>query len=506
MDADSIAALRRAQAYPHPVDTIELIETHLSWVLLTGEHAYKLKKPVRFDFVDFSTLARREYFCREELRCNQAFAPELYIDVQPVVESAAGIQINGEGKTIDWAVHMIQFEQSRQADRLLESGALTRTHLQRFGASLARLHKQLPRSPPDTDHTRALLDNFDTMRDLASTHPFENTLAELEAHTRSDIDDAAALLEARLAAGFVRECHGDLHLSNMVMTASGLRAFDCLEFDAGLRNIDVWCDCAFLLMDCAVRDRGDLGYAFIDGYLSSSGDYEGLLLLPMYARYRSMVRAKVAALRLGQSGDDSMATRKLTRHIRWASEHVQRPPGRLLITCGLTGSGKSYWASRLVPELSALRLRSDVLRKTQQDLHPLADSGSDVAQGIYTDVHSRQVYDTLARLAAALLAAGETVIIDAANLLADQRQRLYKAAAAVGSDCITLYFTAPKATLLQRITARASDGGDASEANARVLDWQIDHAELPGSDEPLLSLNTQTLTTQELVTRITSGA
>jgi len=277
----------------------------------------------------------------------------------------------------------------------------------------------------------------------------------------------------------------------------GITAFDCLEFDVALRNIDVWCDAGFLFMDCGIRGRADLGYAFVDGYLDGSGDYDGVELLPMFAAYRSVVRAKIAALRYEQVPDDAVR-RKLEIHLGWPLEQAARPTGTLWVTCGLSGSGKSYWADQLVPEFPALRLRSDVMRKSLHGLAPLDDSGSGVGEGIYESGRSEAVYAGLADHAANLLGQGEHVIVDAACLKSRQRSILYDAARNLGATCRLLYFTAPEPVLRQRIAARAAQGGDPSEADAEVLGWQIESFEPPGPDEPVVELATPSLSLAKL--------
>ncbi len=493
-----IRLLMRPEAYPHQVSSIELVETHLSWVLLTGHDAYKIKKPVHLDFVDFSTLEKRKHFCEEELRCNRAFTPELYLGVVPIVETEDGqLKMGGEGQIVEWAVHMLQFAQTDQADRLLADNALTRDEMMDFGIALAKQHDRLLPAR-NVDQTGPLKSNFDTLRSLQNTKEYRSILSRLEAKMFEDVKNIEALMTKRFETGFVRECHGDLHLSNLVRTPNGIRAFDCLEFDAKLRNIDVWCDIGFLYMDCAVRDRDDLGYVFVDGYLDHTGDYEGLTLLPLFARYRSMVRAKVAALRLEQSPQDAASAAKLKTHIEWTERHGTRSTGRLIMMCGLSGSGKSHWAARLVPELRALRLRSDVLRK--RSLGTGVRYG--IAEGLYSPAQSDLVYSKLAGITARLLSSGENVIVDAANLQLSQRQEFYSAAKTTGAICTLVQLTAPITILRERIENRKREGGDPSDADINVLQWQCTREELPTTAEPLLTIDTRDLTIQELLNQI----
>ncbi|MEQ8914672.1 MAG: AAA family ATPase [Pseudomonadales bacterium] len=487
-----MAGLLQADAYPHPCDPPQLIETHISWILLTGSYAYKLKKPVKLDFVDFSTLARREHFCREEVRCNRAFAPSLYRDVVRVVRCADGtVAVDGEGVVLEWAVRMRQFDGEQQLDRLLAAGALTLEPLQRFGRELAERHAARPARPlSDRDLEPLVLapmrDNVTVLRRL------RNRVGAL-AQQQALLERVAAAMEMAMARArpqllgrmshSIRECHGDLHLANLVLLDGVVTAFDCLEFDPALRWIDPMSDVAFLYMDCCVRGRADLAYAFVDGYLDASGDYDGARLLPLYAAYRAMVRAKVAAIRATQ--DDAATASSLPDlldYLRWAERLQSREPGRLVLTCGLSGSGKSYLAQRLAARLPALRLRSDVARKRLAGLTPDTAAGAAVGEGLYRPGFSDAVYDGLADTAEALLAAGDDVLVDAAFLEAGRRARFLAIAERHGVPGVVLWCDAPVALLRERVTARAAAGQDPSDADLAVLARQQDVFETPGPE------------------------
>jgi len=490
-------AMLDADTYPHDVDALELIETHLSWVFLTGAYVYKVKKPVNFDFVDFSTRALRRHFCEEEVRCNRGFAPDLYLGVAMIVQVGDAIRVAWDtsettGNVIDYAVRMRQFDGALQADVLLENGELSVVEMRAFGRRLASQHAELPVLDLPYDPGEAMVENFATLKALPCTQPWRDEIAALEHQTEMQLAVNSGFLQRRRQEDHVRECHGDLHLSNLARLQDGITAFDCLEFDVDLRNIDVWCDAAFLFMDCAVRGRADLGYAFVDGYLDESGDYHGVELLPMFAAYRSVVRAKIAALRFEQSGD-AVSRQKLATHLAWPLQQHARPTGNLYVTCGLSGSGKSYWADQLVSEIQSLRLRSDVMRKSQHGLAPLDRSESTVGGGLYASDASSRVYESLAEHAASLLSQGEHVIVDAACLKFRQREQLYAAAHALGASVQLLYFTAPRDELQSRIASRSARGGDPSEADAAVLAWQVENFEVPSADEPVIELDTTTL-------------
>jgi uncharacterized protein len=481
---DELAGLLDAEAYPHPCEPPTLIETHISWVLLTGAYAYKLKKPVRFDFVDFSTLERREHFCREELRCNRAFAPSLYLDVVAVTRDEQGrARMGGDGEVLEWAVRMRQFPSHCQLDRLLAAGALEAGVLRAFGGSLAAVHGSAPSLRCEVEELDArvldpMRDNFETLRSLTRSADDHRHLAALRARTERDALALRPLLEKRLREGWMRECHGDLHLGNLVLLGESVVAFDCLEFNADLRWIDPQSDVAFLVMDCLVRGRADLGYAFLDGYLDVAGDYSGVRLLPFYTAYRAMVRAKVAALRESQRAAEPADRNGATpapsarTYLTWTDSRLARPAGVLVLMCGLSGSGKSYLAERLVPRLPAVRLRSDVARKVSAGLAVGASAAAPVGEGLYRSEVTTAVYDHLAEVAGDLLRRGEHVIVDATFLDGERRRRFLALAESVGSHGTVLWCDAPLALLRQRVEARAAAGGTPSDAGLAVLESQ----------------------------------
>jgi len=501
-EPDFLDALSDPASYPHSCDRIERVETHISWLFLTGECVYKLKKPVAFGFVDFSTAARREHFCREELRCNRAFAPDLYLDVVAVQRDAAGrIRVgppSSDATVLEWAVQMRQFDRRQELDRLLEADALEAPVMRRFGESLAGLHAGLPVTRDGDVAERVqqpVLDNFSVLAEQPLPAPLGDRLEELrEASIRAFEVHQERFVE-RLAEGFTRECHGDLHLGNLVLTDAGVVAFDCLEFNANLRWIDVQSDAAFLHMDCAVRGRPDLASAFYDGYLEASADYAGSLLLAYYSAYRAMVRAKVTALELATLTHDAQQTeeleQRLERYLDYAWARLLPKPGVLVILCGVSGSGKSYLATDLVPVLAAIRLRSDVARKALAGLAPRQRSGSGIDSGLYAAERTDAVYGLLEELGGALAAQGGTVIVDATCLRREQRGGLIQAARAVGAEARILYCTAPRAVLEERVRRRSRSGDDPSEADMAVLERQFERLQVPDAAEaPLLRIDT----------------
>ena len=496
-------ALLSPPAYPHTVVEIRLVETHLSWVFLTGEYVYKVKKLLRYPFVDFSTIEQRRYFCEQELRLNRRFNTEIYLDVLPIINSGCGGLLIGsaedEDKAVDWAVKMRQFPPSMQADVLLENRQLREDELHCFGRQLANRHKALPRSFDRYDPLSQMLANFAALKASNNTCSYTKELVELENYTRQTAAQFAPLFDARRVNGFVRECHGDLHLSNIVRLGSGLTAFDCLEFNKELCTIDTINDVAFLFMDCLVRERPNLAYTFVDGYLDRSGDYAGIESLNLFSIYRSMVRAKIAALRLQQAPGDALTRSKLASHIEWASKWSKRGLGNLILMHGYSGSGKSYWANRLIPHLGAIRIRSDVLRKVRAGISPQEPSKRPVGEALYSVKASEQVYLAIANQAKTLLRQGDNVLIDATFLRSEQRQLFYKLAAEVGVACQVIALQAPHEVLLQRIQHRAAKGNDPSDADSDVLDWQLKHSDPLTNGEPVIEFDTETGSIEHLL-------
>lgn len=462
-------ALLAPRCYPHAVDAIQLVETHISWVLLTGEFVYKIKKPVKLSFLDFSTLALRKHFCGEELRLNRRFAPELYLDVVTIVDSKSGPRIGGEGPIIDYAVKLRQFDAQSELGQLLAARQVDCDELAQFGASLAQQHAA---SPPARDVSPATLYKIvnDNRDELTAIMPAAAArLCHLKERLQALCDARAAMFAERYASGVVRECHGDLHVGNIVRIDGQLRAFDCIEFDAALRNIDVLNDAAFLMMDLAAHAHRELAYCFVNAWLTESGDYLGLPLLPYYLIYRALVRAKVAALRANAAD--------AARYLDEAQRRAQPKRAKLILTCGLSGSGKTWLSKALAPRIPAIHMRSDIERKRLAGLGALESSRSAPGGGIYSTEFGARTYQRLQDCARACLQAGETALIDAAFLRRAERS----AFAALAQDCSAsfaiLHCAAPIETLRERIQQRVQAGRDASEATLAVLERQFDYWE-----------------------------
>ncbi|HET8610903.1 MAG TPA: AAA family ATPase [Burkholderiales bacterium] len=487
-----VAALNDSAAYPHPVTSIEVMETHISWVLLTGDYAYKIKKPVTLDFLDFSSLDARRRYCDEELRLNRRFAPQLYLAVVPITGNPERPQMDGAGKAFEYAVKMRQFGQDGLFDHLVARNALTPQLVERLAACIAAFHERAPAVSADSSFgtpeavMQPALDNFEQMAPhVPSAHrPALDVLQTWTADTGRRLQPTFA---ARRRDGFVRECHGDLHLRNIVLIDGEPVPFDCIEFDAGLRWIDVMNEVAFLAMDLIDRRRSDLAFRFINIYLEITGDYEGVTVLRFYLVYRALVRAKIHGLRARQAHADPREAARLDAAAGSYMALAQRLSCSarpvLIAMHGFSGSGKSTIAVALSETLGAIRVRSDVERKRLSGLNAGARNRSAVGGGIYQLQTTERVYRRLCDIAETVLNAGYPAIIDAAFLGRPQRDLVHALAGRLGASLIIIDCDAAPAVLRDRIALRETRGSDPSEATAAVLDHQLAHHDALATDE-----------------------
>lgn len=463
-----------------------LIETHISWVILSGEYAYKIKKPVDLGFLNFSTLSRRKHFCTEELRLNRRFAPMLYLDRVSIGGSQAKPIIDHE-PAIEWAVRMRRFPDDAGLDTQVITNGVSVDDMRTFGEVLARIHAEADANGESQFGSldaiqQPALDNFTSIeRDCADNAAVREVVERLRSWTLEASEVLAPVFEQRLTDDHIRECHGDLHLGNMVHLGDQIVAFDCLEFDPALRWIDVISDVGFLYMDLLRVGRADLAHTFLSRYLETSNDYAGLKTLAFYATYRALVRAKTTAVRLAQRDSDHDAS-EVSAYLTLA-ERLATPNNRpLLVIChGLSGSGKTHVSDGLIARLPAIRIRSDIVRKRLHRIAELETSESAMNAGIYDVKTSEKTYAQLAEAAGHGLRAGINVIVDATCLRREDRECLLREADAANGVAVLLHCEANLATLEARIRARHLRGADASEADVEVLHRQI------ASQEPLSS-------------------
>lgn len=485
-----VQALLDPACYDHPVVAITVMETHISRVLLAGEFAYKLKKPVDFGFLDFSTLQRRRYFCEQELRLNRRFAPDLYLGVVTINGNPDQPVINGSGEVIEYAVKMRRFSQDGLLSRIADRHRLTARHVDNIITLVVGMHAQAGRvatdpaagSPADIRHW--VDENFEHIRRVVNNSQQLQQLAGLEDWCATTFARHEGMFAARKQQGYIRECHGDLHLGNLVVVNQRITPFDCIEFSPRLRWIDVMSEVAFLVMDIQERGYPRLAHRFLNGYLQDTGDYGGLDLLPYYLVYRALVRAKVAALRLGQvESDASAAQGEFTAYLDMATQYATRPARAIIVTHGVSGSGKSWWSEQLAERLGAIWIRSDVERKRLYGQRADADTRSAIGAGIYTPAASVNTYVHLAGLARQISVAGYPVIVDATFLKRAERDRFRTLAAGLGVPGVLLHCAVDTGVLQARLRERCADGNDPSEAGVEVLNSQQASLEPLQADE-----------------------
>jgi aminoglycoside phosphotransferase family enzyme len=491
-----IRTLTHPSIWPHPAATVELVETHISFVLLVGEYAYKIKKTLDLGFLDFSTLEKRRHFCREELRINRRLAPAIYLEVVAITGSAESPRIGGEGPPIEYAVKMCRFPDdgllSQHPEHLSPELVSTIAH------RAAEFHERAEICGADQSWGSAdfvlqpMLENFEPIHQLEHDPQVDAQLQRLQRWTVQRHAELRSELEQRKAAGFVRECHGDMHLGNITLVDGEPLIFDAIEFNPGLRWIDTVNEIAFLVMDLDEKQRPELAQLALNSYLEGSGDYAGLELLRFYQVYRAMVRAKVTAIRLGQDDLDHEERRMLQgefrRYLDLAERYTQPQSPALIITHGLSGSGKSVAARNLVRQLGAVQVRSDVERKRLAGLPPLAGSRSPVGGDIYTAELTDQTYRRLLQAAERILEAGFLALADATFLKQRQRRPFAELARRLGVKFLILDMQTPEQVMRERLRLRADRGGDPSEADERVLELQLAAAEPLTGEESACAL------------------
>jgi aminoglycoside phosphotransferase family enzyme/predicted kinase len=473
--------------YPHAViEPIQLIQTHVSYVLLTGDYAYKLKKAVNFGFLDFSTLEKRQHFCQEELRLNQRGAAELYLEVLPVTVADKQYQLGGTGKAVEYALKMRQFPQEFLFTSLFEQGKLNEEQMEELGRVVAQYHAQAEindyiRSFGEILQVRAAFDeNYQQTEKYIGGPQTKEQFKETKQYTDKFFVERPELFTSRIHNNYIRECHGDLHLRNIALWHDKITLFDCIEFNEPFRFVDVMYDVAFTVMDLEARQRQDLGNAFLNSYIEQTGDWEGLQVLPLYLSRQAYVRAKVTSFLLDDSSVPAAAKEEATKtaadYYKQAWEYTKPKQGKLFLMSGLSGSGKSTTAKYLARQLNAIQIRSDAVRKHLGGISLQERGGDD----LYTPEMTQKTYTRLLNLGIILANQGFNVILDAKY---DREQLRQDAIAQAEKHQIPLqiiYCTAPVEVIRDRLINRT---GDIADATVDLLTSQLQQAEPFTSEE-----------------------
>lgn len=470
-----IQAMLQADFYPHAVQDIRLCQTHISWVVLTGEYAYKVKKPVNFGFLDFSTLEKRHHFCEEELDLNRRLAPDLYLDVLPIGQQGNGFQLGATEGVCDWCVKMRQFADGDLLNVRIRNDSFNPEWLDTLARDITAFHAQAKQGPAITAFGAPcyLLRHIDASLNAALHHPESinpELIHDLRRHCTLQTDHLAGIFEQRMAEGRIRDCHGDLHLGNIGLFKDHPTVFDCIEFNPEYRAIDTLSDAAFLVMDLDARGHTDLAFHFMSRYLEFSGDYTGMALLPLFLSYRAGVRGKVACLLAEDSSigadEKQCKLREAADYFDLAADYLHRKTSpHLYAIGGLSGSGKSHLALLGCGPARAVIIRSDATRKRIAPLYPELD--------LYGEAMNRHTYQAMLNAAAVLLTAGWPVILDATFLSRNERQRARNVATSAGIPFHLIWLDVPEAELRQNILYRKANGTNISDADVAILEQQL---------------------------------
>jgi uncharacterized protein len=481
-----VADLLRPGAFHHPATNLRLIETHISWVILAGPYAYKLRKPVDFGFLDFSTLEQRRIDCEHEVILNRRLCPDLYLGVVDVVRRDGQFAIDVPGEPVEPAVWMARLPERGMLPALLERGAADERLMVRLAERLAQFHATAVTGFGVDEHggVAALRANWD--ENFAQTDPYlgRTLSAEVRETVRASVDrflsDQRELLTRRVAQGRVRDGHGDLHCGSVCVAGRRLYLFDCIEFNQRFRCADVAAEVAFLAMDLAHLGRADLGSTFANAYARISGDRELLDLLPFYTCYRAFVRGKVLGFRLDGPGLTPAGAEAIRAEasayfdLAWAAAGGLRGP-TLVVSMGLPASGKSTLAHALASRLGLVHLSSDITRKQLAGLRPTHHRFAAFGKGLYSRASTQRTYAVLRRRAAHWLRQGRSVVLDATFGQPRERTEVRRLARRTGARLVVFVCTADEATLRARLVARAADP-QSTASDARLALWPALHA------------------------------
>jgi aminoglycoside phosphotransferase family enzyme/predicted kinase len=504
MDKRILEALLRPDAYPEPTSQVSLVQTHVSYILITDNFAYKIKKPVDFGFLDFTSAERRRFFCHEEVRLNRRLCPDVYLGVVELREAPNGPSFFGDGKVIDHAVKMRRLPQERMLDNLLNKGEVADQDIRNIAGTIAWFHLAAERSDAIDEYgTIAAIrlnweENFQQVGRFIGTTLTAEDLNLIRGYVDTFLSHNIPLFAERIKNGFIRDCDGDIHVENICLVEP-VCIFDCIEFNDRFRYSDTAADIAFLLMDLDFHRHGEFAGPFLDEYCAVTGDTGVLQLLDFYKTYRAFVRGKVESLRLTdreiREDDRVLATKKAARYFRLARGYAIRNSMRqtMFITCGLMGSGKSSIAEELAFQLGIKRISSDALRKKITGTPPGEHRFLEYGEGIYSRDMDRQVYAKLLRMSRDALEEGGSVVVDASFRRRQDRSRFASLATGMGLSFLIVYTTSPVETVKERLEDRLKEGSAISDGRWELYHRQLDEFEPPCADEgAVISLDTST--------------
>lgn len=497
MGPSTIQALLQPRAYPEPTTEVHLLQTHVSFLFFTDLHVYKIKKPVDFGFLNFTTLDRRRFYCNEEIRLNRRLCPDMYLGVVEVRDSPDGGSFIGNGQVLDYAVKMKRLPEQKMLHRLVSENLATPGQLRQVGHVIANFHLKAERSTVIAEYGKPEVirqnwdENFQQLQSFADAVVEQRDLTLVNDWGRRFLEKNSPLFTDRATGGFIRDCDGDIHLDNICLTDQ-VCIFDCIEFNNRFRYSDTAADIAFLLMDLDFNGRSDLAETVLDEYAGVTGDEGALPLIPFYKTYRAMVRCKVECFRLNDpliSGEEKNAARQRgMAYLRLARRYAlhDRLPLSLMLTCGLMGSGKSTVASALSEAAGVEAVSSDRVRK---ELAAIPEGGHDYSgygKGIYTPEADGATYGELLRRAEEAIANGRSIIIDATFRRENDRRMVRSIAGRYGAQYSVIITTCPDEVARQRLEERERRPDEVSDGRWELYHLQQAEFENPQPDEGCL--------------------
>ena len=473
--------MQQPDFYPHAVaENIQIIQTHAALIFLTGDYAYKVKKSVDFGFLDYSTLDKRKYFIEAELILNKKITPELYLEIATITSDNHKLTLNGTGNVVEYALKMRQFPQKNLFSNLLKAGKLSYSLLTKLGKIVAEFHSNADTNDRISNFgtadkiKAAFTENYQQSIKYIGIVQTEEQFAATKTYTDTFFHKRQDLFHKRCDLHKIKECHGDLHLKNICLWQNEIQLFDRIEFNESFRFIDTMYDVAFTVMDLEAREKPEFANAFLNSYLEYSGDWEGLLVLPLYLSRQAYVRAKVNSFLLDDPQIDETEREKAKKiakeYYRQAYRYTQNKSGSLIVMCGLSGSGKSTAAKSIARSKGAIQIRSDAVRKHLAGID-LDRSGTD---SIYTLEMTQKTYNRLLELGIMLAKEGYTVILDAKYDRLHLRQPIIARAKSESIPLKIVRCVAPISVLCDRLNQRQSD---ISDAKANLIESQKINAE-----------------------------
>jgi hypothetical protein len=492
-----VSALLKTSAYPEPTRTVQLIQTHVSFLFITDTHVYKVKKPVDFGFLDFTTVDRRRFYCDEEVRLNRRLCPDIYLGVVEVRETDDGASFHGEGKIIDYAVKMKRLPAERMLDRLLREDKVGAEDMRRIALTIAAFHQNAERGEEiDTFGSieairRNWEENFQQAAEFVTISLAKQDLLVIREWVNRFLADNGELFADRVAGGFIRDCDGDIHPENICLTEK-VCIFDCIEFNSRFRYGDTAADIGFLMMELDFHGKRSLADIFLDAYSCATGDRGASRVLDFYKVYRAFVRGKVESFRLFDQQITAEAKQeargKAVRYFRLARGYIlrQKLPQTLFITCGLMGSGKTALTREFAFELGLENASSDAVRKEIAAIPPQEHRRDDYGRGIYSQSFNEATYSALLDRGEEALRNGRSVIIDATFRRRSDRSSFRTLAEQYKAPFVILRTECPERIIRQRLDARAGNEGEISDGRQELLHRQQDEFESPGENEGML--------------------